>query len=148
MIFGRFQNRLGEPIPGAEEQRLLRSYQNTCRGVRVLQTLSRQAMSPAQTVTHLERKLAAVPRLVEGWQRLRQLLRIMQGRPKHQLNAALQGLAHAYPELVEFPFPPGYAVGSVDHERAIVACELAKARWELAIYQRTGRIPGRLIRKP
>ena len=60
-----------------------------------------------------------------------------------RLNARLP--ADAFPEVSEFPFPPGYAVGTVAQEVARTRCELSRARWELMVFDRTGRVPGRVL---
>jgi hypothetical protein len=131
----------------AMERRMMDEMARDCANVNVLQTLERVARTPAQRVTWLERKIAAMPRIIEGHRLLRELIaRFRAGRlTQAQLNAAVTGLLHAFPELSEFQFPPGYAVGTVAEEVARTRCELSRARWELMIFDRTGRVPGRLI---
>ena len=142
------------PLPYREameamERRLMAEMARDCANVNVLQTLERVARTPAQRVTWLERKIAAMPRIIEGHRLLRELIaRYRAGRlTDDQLRAAGMGLLHAFPEINEFPFPPGYAVGTVAQETARTRCELSRARWELMVFDRTGRIPGRLIRR-
>src|SRR5688572_16792960 len=50
----------------------------------------------------------------------------------------------AFPEVRQFPFLQGYAVGSTDDEVARVRCELSRARLELMAWNRTCRATGRL----
>lgn len=134
------------PVDQATERRLYRTQARDCRGVRVLQTLSRTPMTLEERVHFFERKLPAVPRLVAGHRLMMQVMRAARaGAPRAAVGDAIRGVLHAYPELVEFPFPRGYVVGSVEHERAIVRCELSRARWELAVHRRGGRIPGRRL---
>jgi len=142
------------PLPYREaveamERRVMSDMARDCANVDVLQTLERVARTPAQRVTWLERKVAAMPRIVEGNRLLRELIaRYRAGRlTDAQLRAAGTGLLHAFPEINEFPFPPGYAVGTVDQEVARTRCELSRARWELMVFNRTGRVPGRLLGK-
>jgi hypothetical protein len=49
--------------------------------------------------------------------------------------------------LVAHGFPPQYALSTQDSELANARCELSKARWEFMIAMRTGRVPGRLLRR-
>jgi hypothetical protein len=123
-------------------------YLRDCANVTVLETLEREARTPAERVKRLERKVAAMPRIVQGHALIRDLMaRRRAGRLSDaQLRAALMGVLHAFPELSEFPFPSGYAVGSVADEVARARCELSRARWELLLWNTTGRVPGRLLR--
>lgn len=110
-------------------------YLRNCSGVNVLKTLSRESLSPLERAKKLERKLQIISRLVQG-QKLRQQVinKYYMGKiNKNQLIKSLQGISHAFPELTEFPFPPGYAVGSEARERAIVQCELSEARWKWSL---------------
>ena len=141
------------PLPYREameemERKLMADMARDCANVDVLQTLERVARSPAERVTWLERKISSMPRILEGHRLLRELFaRRRAGRLNNvQLRAALMGLLHAFPEISEFPLPPGYAAGTVDEEVARARCELSRARWELMIFDRTGRVPGRLPR--
>jgi hypothetical protein len=141
------------PLPYREAMEALERQQiadmaRDCANVNVLQTLERVSRSPAERVAWLERKIAAMPRIIEGHRHLRGLIaRYQAGRlTEAQLHAAVMGLFNAFPELREFPFPPGYAVGTVAEEVARTRCELSRARWELTVFGRTGRVPGRLIR--
>jgi hypothetical protein len=127
-------------------------YTRDCHNVDVLETLERQRLSPAERVRFLERKLAAVPRLVQGHRQLTQLRDLVrrQGRINRplrpdQIEAARRGILTAFPEIAEFPFPPGYAVGSEADERTRVQCQLSRARWELMSLSRHGTIPGRRL---
>ena len=141
------------PLPYREaveeaEKRQIREMARDCANVNVLQTLEREARTPAERVRRLERKVAAMPRIVQGHALIRQLIaRRRAGRLSDaQLRAALMGVLHAFPEVGEFPFPSGYAVGSVADEMAKARCELSRARWELLVWNRTGGVPGRLFR--
>jgi hypothetical protein len=131
----------------AMERRLMAEMGRDCANVNVLQTLEREARTPADQVRWLERKVAAMPRIVQGHALLRDLFaRRRAGRLSDaQLQAALMGAVHAFPEIMEFPFPRGYAVGTVADEAARARCELSRARWELLVFDRTGRVPGRLL---
>jgi hypothetical protein len=129
------------------ERKQREEYQRDCANVRVLQTLERESLTPAKRVRRLERKLAAMPKIVLGHKLKRELFaRRRAGRLSDaQLRAALMGVLHAFPEVSEFPFPSGYAVGSVADEVAKARCELSRARWEFLVWNRTGRVPGRLL---
>jgi hypothetical protein len=142
------------PLPYREameamERRQMADMARDCANVNVLQTLERTARTPAERVAWLERKIAAMPRIIEGHRLLRELIaRYRAGRlTDAQLQAAGRGLLHAFPEINEFPFPPGYAAGTVAQEVARTRCELSRARWELMAFDRTGRVPGRLFRR-
>jgi hypothetical protein len=130
------------------ERSQIREIARDCANANVLQTLEREARTPAERVVRLERKVAAMPRIVQGHGLVRELIaRRRAGRLSDtQLRAALMGVLHAFPEVREFPFPRGYAVGSVADEVAKARCELSRARWELLVWNRTGRVPGRLFR--
>jgi hypothetical protein len=130
------------------ERKQREAYLRDCANVTVLETLEREARTPAERVTRLARKVAAMPRIVRGHALIRDLMaRRQAGRLSDtQLRAALMGVLHAFPELREFPFPSGYAVGSVADEVARARCELSRARWELLLWNTTGRVPGRLFR--
>jgi hypothetical protein len=130
------------------ERRQIQEIARDCTNVDVLQTLERETRTPAERVTWLERKVAAMPRIVQGHAFIRDLIaRRRAGRLSDaQLRAALMGVLHAFPEVREFPFPRGYAVGSAAAEVAKARCELSRARWDLMVWNRTGRVPGRLFR--
>jgi hypothetical protein len=97
-------------------------YLRNCSGVDVLKTLSRESLSPLERVKKLERKLKIISRLVQGQKLRQQVIDKFYIRKinKNQLLQSLQGISNAFPELTEFPFPPGYAVRSEARERAIV----------------------------
>jgi hypothetical protein len=130
------------------EKRQIQEMARDCANVDVLQTLERIARTPPERVMRLERKVAAMPKIVRGHALIRELIaRRRAGRLSDtQFRAALTGVFHAFPEVREFPFPSGYAVGSVANEVAKARCELSRARWELMVWNRTGRVPGRLVR--
>ncbi|MBF2046829.1 MAG: hypothetical protein IGS54_05580 [Elainella sp. C42_A2020_010] len=111
---------------------LQEEYKRNCAGVTVLRTLSRESLTPLEKVKKLERKLEVISRLVQGQKLISKMVgKYRMGKiSKKQLVASLQGILHAFPELKEFPFPQGYAVGSEAQERAKVQCELSQARWE------------------
>ena len=139
------------PLPYREaleetERKQLQEYQRDCANVNVLQTLEKESRTPGERVRWLERKLAAMPRIVQGHKLVRELFeRRRRGQLSDQrLRGALIGLHRAFPEIRQFPFPRGYAVGSEANEVARVRCELSRARWEFMVWNRTGRIPGRL----
>jgi hypothetical protein len=141
------------PLPYREaleamERRLMAEMARDCANVEVLQTLERVDRTPAQRVAWLERKISAMPRILEGHRLRRELFaRRRAGRLNDsQLRAALMGLHNAFPEISEFPLPVGYAMGTVAQEVAKARCELSRARWELIVFDRTGRVPGRLLR--
>ncbi len=128
------------------ERKQREEYLRDCADVTVLETLERQSLTPGERVRHLERKLAAMPRIVRGYELITDLrTRRLTGRlSPAQFRAAISGVLHAFPELGQFPFPRGYAVRSVGDETAIVKCQLSRARWEFMVWNRTRRIPGRL----
>jgi hypothetical protein len=130
----------------AAERKQMADMARDCANVEVLQTLERVARSPAERVTWLERKIAAMPRVLQGHRMRRELYARRRDRRLNdfQLRAALMGLHNAFPEIREFPIPDGYAMGTVDQEVAKARCELSRARWELMVFDRTGRLPGRL----
>ena len=141
------------PIPYREAQeafdrKLMADMARDCANVEVLQTLDRVGRTPAERVAWLERKISSMPRILEGHRLRRELFaRRRAGRlNKVQLNAALMGLHHAFPEIREFPLAEGYAAGTVAQEVAKARCELSRARWELRVFEQTGRVPGRLSR--
>jgi hypothetical protein len=141
------------PLPYREaaeeaEKRQMQEMARACANVDVLQTLERTARTPVERVRRLERKIAAMPRIVRGHALIRELIaRRQAGRLSHtHFRAALTEVLRAFPEVMEFPFPSGYAVGSVADEVAKTRCELSRARWELLVWNRTGRVPGRLVR--
>jgi len=128
------------------ERKQREEYERDCANIRMLKTLERQSLSPGERVRMLERKLAAMPRIVQGYKLIEDLRwRRLTGKLSDaQFRAAIQGVLHAFPEVAQFPFPPGYAVESVADEVARVRCQLSRARWEFLVWNRTGRIPGRL----
>lgn len=113
-------------------QGLQAEVKRNCAGVNVLKTLSRESLSPLEKVKKLERKLAVISRLVQGQKLVSTIVgRYQMGKiNKKTLMRSLAGIVRAFPELKEFPFPPGYAVGSEAQERSIVQCELSQARWD------------------
>jgi hypothetical protein len=129
------------------ERRQREEYLRDCANVTVLQTLERTHRTPGERVRHLEAKLTAMPKLVRGHQLLKELrTKLITGRfTPQQFRAGVRSLLHAIPELAQFPFPQGYAVGSLADETARTRCELSRARYEFLVWNRTGRIPGRLF---
>jgi hypothetical protein len=135
----------GNPLPYREamevtERGLYEEYIRNCAGIRVLERLSREEISPLERVRGLERRLRVIPRLFELKREIEQ-----------QENVAIrQQLLRYFQENVvegEFPrFPRGYALSSEENELAIAQCELSTARWEFFVLTRRGRIPGRLLR--
>jgi hypothetical protein len=130
------------------ERKQREEYQRDCANVTVLQTLERQSLSPGEKVRFLERKLAAMPRIIKGNELIKQLrTKVITGKfSEAQFRAAIPGVLHAFPEVAQFPFPRGYAVGTVADEVARARCQLSRARWEFMVWNRTRRIPGRLVR--
>lgn len=107
-------------------------YKRNCAGVDVLKTLSRESLTPLEKVKKLERKLEVISRLVQGQKLVSRVVgqyRIGKMNKK-QLVSSLKGIFRAFPELKEFPFPQGYAVGSEAQELARVQCDLSQARWD------------------
>jgi hypothetical protein len=131
----------------ASERKLMAELAGDCANVDVLQTLDRVGRTPAERVAWLERKISLMPRILEGHRLKRELFVLRRaGRLNDfQLRAALMGLEHAFPEIIEFRLPDGYAPGTVDQEVAKTRCELSRARWELMVFDRTGRVPGRVL---
>ena len=138
--------RPGEPLPYREamemtEQGLRKEYRRNCAGIRVLERLERQEVSPLERVKGLERRLRVIPHLFEA----KRQIDLVQDP---QIRAAQ--LQQFQQEIVEgeFPkFPPGYALSSEEDELARARCELSEARWKLLVFVRTGRIPGELLRR-
>ncbi len=128
------------------ERKQREAYERDCANVHVLETLERQYLSPRERVELLERKLAAMPRIVQGHKLIKDLRtkRLTGKLSDAQFRAAIQGVLHAFPEVSRFPFPSGYAIGSAADEVARARCQLSRARWEFLVWNRTGRIPGRL----
>jgi hypothetical protein len=141
------QSLLYEQAMQATEEGLRQAYLRDCAGRRILRTLQREPMTPLNRIRFLERRLAAMPRLVQGHRLVSRLVdQYRSGRiSRQQMMAALRGLLRAFPELVEFPFPRGYFVSSLANELANTRCELSQARWEFFTAQRTGRMPPRLV---
>lgn len=144
----------GQPLPyrqamQATEEGLRQAYVRDCAGRRILRTLQRDLMTPRDRVRFLERKLVAMPRLVQGHRLASRLAdQYRRGRiSRQQMIAAIRGLFRAFPELAQFPFPRGYLVSSLTNELANIRCELSQARWEFFTSQRTGRVPGRVYRR-
>lgn len=126
------------------ERKQREEYLRDCANVRVLETLERQPMTPGERVRFLERKLAAMPRIIQGNDLIKQMkTRLITGRiTEQQFRNSIPGILHAFPEVSQFPFPPGYAVRSLAEETAIVKCQLSKARWAFMVWNRTHRMPG------
>lgn len=148
------QKLLGEVLPyrAAMEsirQGLQEEYKRNCVGVNVLKTLSRESLTPLEKVKKLERKLSVISRLVQGQKLISKVVgQYQRGKMnKKQLVSSLHGIFHAFPELKEFPFPKGYAVGSEAEERARVQCELSQARWEWFASQYGGSSSKRVLLK-
>jgi hypothetical protein len=142
----------GQPLPyqqatQATQEGLRQAYLRDCAGRRILRTLQREPKTPLNRIRFLERKLAAMPRLVQGHRLVSRLVDQYRGGriSRQQMMGALRGLLRAFPELIEFPFPRGYFVSSLANELANARCELSQARWEFFSAQRTGRVPGRLV---
>jgi hypothetical protein len=136
--------RPGEPLPYRQaieetERRQHQEYLRDCAGQEMIQVLERQALSPLERVQRAERVLRVMPAVFrmkrEGEARVR-----AHRMSFAEFNATLSDL------LVRMGFPRGYALGSEADELARARCALSKARWEFLVFQRTGRIPGRLIR--
>jgi hypothetical protein len=142
-----------DPLPYREaleetERKQREEYLRDCANVRVLQTLEREARTPSERARWLERKVAAMPNIVQGHALIRDLIaRRRAGRLSDvQFRSAIVAVLNAFPEVREFPFPRGYVVGSVADETARARCELSRARWEFLVWNRTGKVPGRLVR--
>jgi len=121
------------------ERRQREDYERDCQGIRLLETLESVALSPLERVRRAEQVLKLVPDLF----RLKQILaeRVRSGKmPPAQASAVMAG------NLRRLGFPAGYALLNEPYELARARCALSKARWDFMIYQRTGRIPGRLVR--
>jgi hypothetical protein len=124
-----------------------------CKGLRVLEWLQRGGPSSLRAhIAHLEERLAATPRLVEGHHKLRKLVdelnRALRAKSRPQagpLRARFEEerkkLYGEYPEMGRFPFPPGYVVRTVAEEQAQVRCKLSRARLDFQIWNRTGQRP-------
>jgi hypothetical protein len=139
------RQRPGDTLPYREameetERKQYEEYQRDCSGRRILQTLERESLSPLERVRRLERKLAGIPHMFELYHKLQDLLRRRAISPV-RFESARRGL------LVAHGFPPQYALSTQDSELANARCELSKARWEFMVAMRTGRVPGRLLRR-
>jgi hypothetical protein len=129
----------GRPVPYREaveqtERKFFDEYTRACAGVRVLQMLRREAMSPAEQVHFWEKVIDWLPKIFE----IKRLL-------EEKVRAGQMSHADADANLssqMRHVFPPGYALRSLDSELAAARCALSKARWQFMVWQRTGRIPG------
>jgi hypothetical protein len=136
--------RPSEPLPYRQameetERRQYEEYVRDCAGLRMIEALEREELSPLERVQRAERILRVMPAVFrmkrEGEARVK-----ARRMSSSQLGAMLSDL------LTRMGFPGGYALGSEADELARARCALSKARWEFMVFQRTGRIPGRLLR--
>lgn len=118
--------------PAPTEQQLQQQYEHDCAGVRVLERLERVERTPQERVHQLERRLRRLPEVFKALQQAKA------SSPKDEVEFYK---AQVWPEFGE-----GYVMRDLQDELARARCELAKARWELSVFERTGRIPGRLLK--
>lgn len=138
------QHTLGAPspveAPEATEKVQREEMERDCRDITVLEWLERDGPgSLREYIAHLERRLAATPRLVAGHEQLRKLKAMR--LPRDKFEKARRGILTAFPEMKLYTFPRGYNVRSVEEERAQVRCKLSRARLNFQIWNRTGRPP-------
>lgn len=129
----------GRPVPYREaveqtERKFFDEYTRACAGVRVLQMLRREAMSPAEEVHFWEKVIDWLPKIFELKRKLDEKVRAHEMSPTDAAANLAWQMRHV--------FPPGYALRSLDSELAAARCALSKARWQFMVWQRTGRIPG------
>ncbi len=127
------------PLPYREaveqtERKLFDEYTRACAGVRVLEMLRREAMSPAEEVHFWEKVIDWLPKIFELKRKLDEKVRAHEMSPTDAAANLAWQMRHV--------FPPGYALRSLDSELAAARCALSKARWQFMVWQRTGRIPG------
>jgi hypothetical protein len=124
------------------ERKLFDEYTRACAGVRLLEVLRREAMSPAERVRFWEKVIDWLPKIFELKHKLEEKVRA------HEMSA--QDAAANLAWQMRHVFPAGYALRSLDSELAAARCALSKARWQFMAWQRTGRIPGerRLLHGP
>ena len=133
------RQRPSRPLPYREaveliERKLFDEYTRACAGVRVLEQLRREAMSPQERVRFWEKVIDWLPKLFEIKRTLDEKVRARQISPEDARATLVWQMRHV--------FPPDYALGSLDSEVAAARCELSKARWQFMFWQRTGRVPG------
>jgi hypothetical protein len=136
--------RPGQPLPYRQaveeaERRQHEEYVRDCTGQDMIQVLERQALSPLERVQRAERVLHLMPAVF-------QLKRQGEARVRAHMMSPAELSAMLSDLLVRMGFPRGYALGREADELARARCALSKARWEFLVFQRTGRIPGRLLR--
>ena len=134
----------GQPLPYRQameetERRQHEEYLRDCSGQEMIQVLERQALSPLERVQRAERVLRVMPAVFRMKREGEARVKAHRMSPD-ELSTQLSDL------LVRMGFPRGYALGSEADELARARCALSKARWEFLVFQRTGRIPGRLLR--
>lgn len=132
----------------AETERKQREeYLRDCKGVQVLETLEREYISPGDRVRRLEKQLELLPRIVEFYQKLGALKTkvLTKTISKDVFLVEVEKLIDAFPEIIDFHFPSGYGVGSLASETEKLRCQLSRARWEFMVWNRTKKLPGRLL---
>jgi hypothetical protein len=140
----------------AAEKVLRADRDRDCKGLRVLEWLQKEGPSSLrQYIAHLERRLVATPRLVQGHHKLRKLADDLnralraKDRPERSQVQALKTrfgverkkIFDDFPEMRQFYFPPGYVVRSEAEELAQVRCKLSRARLDFQMWNRTGSRP-------
>ena len=132
----------GEDIPSYmaaytahTEARLLEESRARCEGIRVLERLSRQPMSPSENIRRLERLIRLMPNFI----RMREALHAMPNPSPDDLDTYRAQLERAGLSADLF-------VGSEEEEIAMARCELSRARLEEFLANQGRRMPGRLLR--
>lgn len=138
------QHTLGAPspveAPEATEKVQREEMERDCKDINVIEWLERDGSgSLREYIAHLERRLAATPRLVAGHEQLRKLKAMR--LPRDKFEKARRGILTAFPAMKLYTFPRGYNVRSVKEELAQVLCKLSRARLNFQIWNRTGRRP-------
>jgi len=136
------------------ERRQALEYERVCAGVRLFQPLERRGFSPEENVKRFERRLSGLPRVFQMKREMAQALMDLRAkrdrgeitRDKFEFERARREME--FQKIIEREFSPGYILGTLEGELANARCGLAKARWELLVATRTGRVPGRLQHKP
>jgi hypothetical protein len=128
------------------EKRQREEYLRDCKDVDVLQTLEKEFISPGDRVRKLEKQLSLLPTIVDVYKQIGLLkTKLITGAiSEKEFWIKVKELLDNHPEVLEFPFPSGYAVGSLSSEMEKLRCKLSRARWEFMVWNRTHQLPGRL----
>lgn len=118
-----------------DEASLREEYRIRCEGVRVLESLNQQPMSPSDNIKRLEKLIRLMPRFI----RLREALN---GEP----NPRLDYYEYYRDQLEKAGLRADSFLGSERDETARAECELSRARLEEFLANQGRSMPGRLLR--